>query len=60
VRLQEVEAHRIYRHSAHEGGKVISSMLWLPLPPQEMFLVLISGRVDKLDKHICLGLVQCM
>jgi len=60
MRLQEVEARRICRHSTCEGSKVVSCMLWVPLPPQEMFLVLISGRVDKLDKHICLGLVQWM
>jgi len=31
--LQEVEAPRISRHSAHEGGKVVSHMHWSPLPP---------------------------
>jgi len=54
MRLQEVEAHGISRHSACEGGKVVSRMLWVPFtpPPMEMFLVLISGRVDKLDKNL--------
>jgi hypothetical protein len=33
--LQEVEAPRIFRHSAHEGGKVVS-----PTQPSEMLLVL--------------------
>jgi len=32
------------RHSAHEGGKVVSPMHWPPLPPQEIFLVLVSVR----------------
>jgi hypothetical protein len=31
--LQEVEAPRISRHSAHEGGKVVSPMYWQFLPP---------------------------
>jgi len=28
-----VEAPRISRQSAHEGGKVVSPLHWLPLPP---------------------------
>jgi len=35
---------QISRQSAHEGGKVVSPMHRLPLPPQEIFLVLISFR----------------
>ena len=31
--LQEVEAPKISRHSAHEGGKVVSPTQLLPLPP---------------------------
>jgi len=44
LELQEVEAPRISRQAAHEGGKVVSPMNWLPLPPQEIPLVLISVR----------------
>jgi hypothetical protein len=33
---------QILRQSAHEGGKVVSCTHRLPLPPQEIFLVLIS------------------
>jgi hypothetical protein len=33
---------RISRQSAHEGSKVVSPTHWTPLPPQEIFLVLIS------------------
>ena len=35
---------QISRQMAHEGGKVVSPTQWLPLPPQEIFLVLISVR----------------
>ena len=52
----EVEAPRISRQSAHEGGKIVSPTLRPPLPPpppcpalpppppQRRSLVLISGR----------------
>ena len=33
---------QISRQSAHEGGKVVNPTHWPPLPPQEIFLVLIS------------------
>jgi hypothetical protein len=42
VGLQEVEAHRISRQSAHEGGKVVSPTHRPPLPPGRT-PVLISG-----------------
>jgi hypothetical protein len=42
LRLQEVEAPRISRQSADEGGKVVSPMHRQPLPLQEIALVLIS------------------
>jgi len=35
---------QISRQSAHEGGKVVSPTHRPPLPPQEIFLVLISVR----------------
>jgi hypothetical protein len=35
---------KISRQSAHEGGKVVSPTHRPPLPPQEIFLVLISVR----------------
>jgi hypothetical protein len=35
---------QISRQSIHEGGKVVSPMHRLPLPPQEILLVLISVR----------------
>ena len=35
---------QISRQSAHEGGKVVSLMHRPPLPPKEVFLVLISVR----------------
>jgi hypothetical protein len=34
----------ISSQTAHECGKVFRHMQWLPLPPQEIFLVLISVR----------------
>jgi len=42
--FQEVEASRMSRHSAHEGGKVVSPTYRPSLPPQEIFLVPISVR----------------
>ena len=45
--LQEVEAPRVFRQSAHEVGKVVRPT-HLPLlapPPQEILLVLISVTV---------------
>jgi hypothetical protein len=42
--FQEVEAVRISRQSALEGGKVVSLMHQLTLLPQEISLVLISVR----------------
>jgi hypothetical protein len=42
--FQEVEGPRISRQSALEGGKVVSPMHRPPLPPKEIFLVLISVR----------------
>jgi len=33
LRLQEVEAPRIYRQAAHKGGKVVSPTHRPPLPP---------------------------
>jgi hypothetical protein len=35
---------QISRPSAHYGGKVVSPTHWLPLPPKDLFLVLISVR----------------
>jgi len=42
--LWEVEALRISRQLAHEGGKVVSPMHQLPYPPGDI-PVLISVRV---------------
>ena len=42
--LQVVEVSKISRQLAHEGGKVISPTHRLPLPPQEISLVLIYVR----------------
>jgi hypothetical protein len=39
--FQDVEAPRISRHLAHEGGKVVSLKYRSLLPPQVIFLVLI-------------------
>jgi hypothetical protein len=44
LRIPEGSGSHFSRQLAHEGGKVVSSMHWLPLPPQEIFLVLISVR----------------
>jgi len=30
--LQDIEASRIFRHLAHEGGRVVSPSHWPPLP----------------------------
>jgi len=45
--LQEVEAPKISIQSAHEGGKFISPMHWLPLVPG-----------DTLGTHLFWGLSQ--
>jgi hypothetical protein len=42
--LQVAGAPRISRQSAHKGGYVVSPKHRPPLPPQEIFLVLISVR----------------
>jgi hypothetical protein len=42
--LRVNEAPRMFSQSAREGGKVVSPKHWSPLPPQEIQLVLISGR----------------
>jgi hypothetical protein len=42
--LQEVEASRISRQSAHEGGKVVSLMHRPPLPPHVIPFILICLR----------------
>jgi len=34
--LQEVEAPKISRQSAHKGGKAVSHTHWLPLPPGDL------------------------
>ena len=39
------------RQLAHEGGKVVSPTHRLPLPPQEIFLVLISVRGCQPQNH---------
>jgi hypothetical protein len=44
IGFQEVEAPRISRQSAHEGGKVVSPTHRAAFTPQEIFLVLISVR----------------
>jgi hypothetical protein len=47
--FKKVEASRLTRQSAHESVKGVSPIHWMPLPPQEIFLVLISvgGCVDQ-------------
>ena len=35
---------QILRQLAHEGGTVVSPMHWPPLPPQDIYPVLISVR----------------
>ena len=44
LRVKEFGAPRIFRQSAHEVGKVVSPTYRPPLPPQEIFLVLIFVR----------------
>jgi hypothetical protein len=41
-RGKKIPVLNVLRQSAHEGGKVVSPMHQLPLPPQKIFLVLIS------------------
>ena len=45
LRVPGVWYSQISWHSAHEGRKVVSPTHQPPLPPQEIFLVLISFRV---------------
>ena len=42
--LQEVEAPRMNRKLAYEGGKIVSPTHRPPVPPQEILLLLISVR----------------
>ena len=42
---------QISRLSEHESGKLVSPMHWLPLPPLEIFLVLISVRLSRPQGH---------
>jgi hypothetical protein len=44
--FQEVQAPTISRHSAHEGGKVVSPMHWPPLPPRRYPWYSFRGWVD--------------
>jgi len=44
MRVPGGSGSQISRHSAHEGGKVVSPTHRPPLPSQEIFLVLISVR----------------
>jgi hypothetical protein len=44
LRVPGGRGSQIFRQSLHEGGKVVSPMHRPPLPPQEIFLVLISVR----------------
>jgi len=48
LRVPGGQGSKVSRHSAPEGCQIVSRMHWPPLPPQAIFLVLISfrGRVD--------------
>ena len=47
LELQEVEAPRISRQSAHEGGKVVSPTPRPLLPPGDTFIYVRGGVVPK-------------
>jgi len=44
LRVAECWGSQISRQSAHEGGKLLMPMHWPTVPPQKIFLVLISVR----------------
>jgi hypothetical protein len=47
--IQKVENPRISKQAIHEGGSVISSMHWPPLP-QKKFLVLIYVKAESIPE----------
>ena len=54
LRLQEVEASRSSRQSAHEGGMVVSFTHWPLLPPGDMYVCMY------ICMHVCVYMYVCM
>jgi hypothetical protein len=54
-RLQKVQAHRIDRQSAHEGGKVASTAHWPPLVPVNIPSTHFCYRLCQPQSHIATG-----
>jgi hypothetical protein len=53
--LQEVEVHRIFRQSAHEGGKVFSTTHRPPLPPGHTPVTHFCYRLSRPQGHSAAG-----
>ena len=58
LRLQEFEAPRIYKQSAHEGGKVVSPTHRPPLPPDHIPGTHFCQRLSRSQGHSPAGRIK--